>query len=63
MNGLPSCSIDVETGSPKFINFDPHADYAATVELLRKEKALLDHQPGTKDRAKQVRTLESLMSS
>jgi len=53
-----SCSID-EKGRPTFINFDPYADFAATVALLQKEKALLDRQPGTKNRAKQLRTLDS----
>jgi hypothetical protein len=57
----PSCSID-EKGQPTFVNFDPYADFAATIALLQKEKALLERRPGTKNRAKQLRTLESLIT-
>jgi hypothetical protein len=57
----PSCSID-EKGQPKFVNFDPYADFAATIALLQKEKALLERRPGTKNRANQLRTLESLIT-
>ena len=62
MNGSPAPSVDVRLDKVTFNNFDAYNDYAATVALLQKEKALLERQPGTKDRAKKIRALESLMA-
>ena len=62
MNGSPAPSVDVRLDKVTFNNFDAYNDYAATVALLQKEKALLERQPGTKDRAKKIRALESLIA-
>jgi hypothetical protein len=58
----PSCSVDVKTGQPTFINFDPQANAVKTIALLEQEKANLDKRPGSKSNSKKIRVLASLIS-